>query len=98
MMAGKRNDSNKDDIAETEAYFEGLDKSLCKKRIEMLEERWNECTTRWWIKKFSHVSVGTYRSNHLLFDWRRLTSDETVHNPFGFTEQHTFDMIFSSVL
>lgn len=39
MMAGKRNDSNKDDIAETEAYFEGLDKSLCKKRIEMLEER-----------------------------------------------------------
>lgn len=45
MLAGKRYGSNEEVIAETEAYFEGLDKSFYKKGIEMLEKRWNECIT-----------------------------------------------------
>ena len=45
MLQGKRFGSNKEVIAETEAYFEAKDKSFYKKGIEMLEKRWNECST-----------------------------------------------------
>ena len=45
MLQGKRFGSNEEVIAETEAYFEAKDKSLCKKDIEILEKRWNECVT-----------------------------------------------------
>ncbi|KYN06861.1 hypothetical protein ALC62_02182, partial [Cyphomyrmex costatus] len=39
----KRFRSNVEVIAETEAYFEGLDVSYCKKGIEMLENRYTKC-------------------------------------------------------
>ena len=44
MLQGKRFGSNEEVIAETEAYFESKDKS-CKRGIEMLENRRNECIT-----------------------------------------------------
>ena len=37
-----RFDSNKEVVAETEAYFEAKDKSFYKNGIEMLEKRWNK--------------------------------------------------------
>ena len=43
MFQGKRFGSNKEVIAETDAYFEREDESFYKKGIEKLEERWNEC-------------------------------------------------------
>ena len=43
MLQRKRFGSNKELIAETEAYFEAKDKSFYEKGIEMLEERWNKC-------------------------------------------------------
>lgn len=43
MLAGKRFRSNEEVTAETEAYFEELDKSFYKKGIEMLERRWTDC-------------------------------------------------------
>uniref|UniRef100_A0A1B0G5T2 Uncharacterized protein n=1 Tax=Glossina morsitans morsitans TaxID=37546 RepID=A0A1B0G5T2_GLOMM len=45
MLAGKRCSSIEEAIAETEAYFEGLEKSFYRKGIEMLEKRWNDCIT-----------------------------------------------------
>ena len=39
MLQGKRFGSNKEMIAETEAYFEGKDESFYKKGIENLEKR-----------------------------------------------------------
>ena len=54
MPQGKRFDSNEEEIAETEAYFEAKDKLFYKKGIEMLEKRWNEYITLegdfWWLK------------------------------------------------
>ncbi|XP_011066981.1 PREDICTED: histone-lysine N-methyltransferase SETMAR-like [Acromyrmex echinatior] len=40
---GKRFTSNEEVIAETEAYFEGLDVSYYRKGIEMLENRYTKC-------------------------------------------------------
>ena len=45
MLQGRRFGSNEEAIAETEAYFESKDESFCKKGIEKLEKRWNECIT-----------------------------------------------------
>ena len=45
MLQGKRFGSNEEVIAETEAYFASKDESFCKKGIEELEKRWNECIT-----------------------------------------------------
>jgi hypothetical protein len=42
-LQGKRFRSNEEVIAETEAYFEGLDVSHYKKGIEMLENRYTKC-------------------------------------------------------
>lgn len=43
VLQGKRFGSNKEVIAETEAYFEAKDASFYRKGIEMLEKRWSEC-------------------------------------------------------
>ena len=43
MLQGKRFYSNKEDITETNAYFEAKDKSFYEKGIEMLEKRWTDC-------------------------------------------------------
>lgn len=43
MLQGKRFGSNDEVIAETEAYFEGKDKSFYKHGIEKLEKRWTDC-------------------------------------------------------
>ena len=45
MLQGKRFGSNEKVISETEVYFEAKDKSFCKKGIELLEKRWNQCIT-----------------------------------------------------
>ena len=45
MFQGKRFGSNEAVISETEVYFEAKDKWLCKKGIELLEKRWNQCIT-----------------------------------------------------
>ena len=45
MHQGKKFGSNEEVIAETEANFQGKDKSFYKKGIEKLEKRWNECIT-----------------------------------------------------
>ena len=45
MLQGKRIDSNEEVIAKTEAYFESKDESFCKKGMNKLEKRWNECIT-----------------------------------------------------
>ena len=45
MLRGKGFGSNEEAITETEAYFEAKGKSFCKKDIEVLEKRWNECIT-----------------------------------------------------
>ena len=45
MLKGKSFGSNEEVISETEAYFESKDKSFYKKRIELLEKRWNQCIT-----------------------------------------------------
>ena len=45
ILQGKRFASNKEVIAESEAYFESKDESFYKKDIEKLEKRWNECIT-----------------------------------------------------
>ncbi|EGI57968.1 Histone-lysine N-methyltransferase SETMAR, partial [Acromyrmex echinatior] len=42
-LQGKRFTSNEEVIAETEAYFEGLDVSYYRKGIEMLENRYTKC-------------------------------------------------------
>ena len=42
-LQGKRFTSNEEVIAETEAYFEGLDVSYYRKSIEMLENRYTKC-------------------------------------------------------
>ncbi|XP_018337766.1 PREDICTED: histone-lysine N-methyltransferase SETMAR-like [Trachymyrmex septentrionalis] len=42
-LQGKRFRSNEEVIAETEAYFEGLDVSYYRKSIEMLENRYTKC-------------------------------------------------------
>ncbi|XP_054729345.1 histone-lysine N-methyltransferase SETMAR-like [Anastrepha obliqua] len=42
MLRGKRFGSNDEVIAETEAYFEGKEKSFYKGGIERLEKRWND--------------------------------------------------------
>ena len=43
MLRGKRFGSNDEVIAETNAYFEGKEKSFYKGGIERLEKRWNDC-------------------------------------------------------
>ena len=45
MLQGKRFGSNKEEIPETEAYFEAKDKSLNKKGGKLLEKRWKQCVT-----------------------------------------------------
>jgi len=42
-LQGKRFRSNEEVIAETEAYFEGLDVSYYRKDIELLENRYTKC-------------------------------------------------------
>lgn len=42
MLAGNRYASIEEVIAETEAYFEGLNKSFYKKGMEVLELCWND--------------------------------------------------------
>ena len=42
MLKGKRFYSNEEIITETNAYFEGKDRSFYKKGIEMLEKRWTD--------------------------------------------------------
>lgn len=42
-LRGKRYGTDEEVIAETEAYFEGKDKSFYKSGIERLEKRWNDC-------------------------------------------------------
>ena len=43
MIQEKRFGSDKEVIAETEAYFEAKDKLFYKHGIEKLEKRWNDC-------------------------------------------------------
>ena len=45
MLQEKRFGSNEEVISEIEPYFEAEDKSVYRKRIEMLEKRWNELIT-----------------------------------------------------
>ena len=45
ILQGKRFGSNKEVIAETEAYFESKDESFYKIGIEKLKKHWNECIT-----------------------------------------------------
>ncbi|KAG6441817.1 hypothetical protein O3G_MSEX001937 [Manduca sexta] len=45
MLSGKKIGPNGEEIAETEAYFEALDKSFYRKGIEILEKRWIDCIT-----------------------------------------------------
>lgn len=45
MLQEKQFSSNAAVVAATNAYFESKDNSLYKKRIEMLEKRWNNCIT-----------------------------------------------------
>lgn len=42
-LQGKRFTSNDEVIAETNAYFEGLDKEYYLKGVQMLEDRWTKC-------------------------------------------------------
>ncbi|EGI59173.1 Mariner Mos1 transposase [Acromyrmex echinatior] len=42
-LQGRRFTSNEEVIAETEAYFEGLDVPYYRKGIEMLENRYTKC-------------------------------------------------------
>lgn len=43
MLAGKKFKTDKEVIAETEAYFEAKDKSYYKNGIEKLQNRWERC-------------------------------------------------------
>lgn len=43
MLAGKKFKTDEEVISETEAYFEGKDRSYYKNGIEKLEERYNRC-------------------------------------------------------
>ena len=58
MLQGKRFSSNEKVIAETEAYFEGKDKSFYKKGIEKLVKPWNKCITLKgnYVDEYSQIS------------------------------------------
>lgn len=42
-LGGKRFVSNSEVIAETNAYFEGFEKTYFREGINMLEKRWKKC-------------------------------------------------------